>query len=169
MKVSHFKCPHCGNDLGTAVNLYLYGSPLKVCDKCKQTYVDSRYHEIAIEGIRQEDINPTKEDKKENRKGGFKAILLGLGCIALFILILYFGYIAYMLPVIGVFFLVGGICGMTKDGKKSLEKKRQELEIERQQSMLRMQDLRYVEQLRAAGYSIPSSDQNTTPDSVDSQ
>ena len=155
MKVPTFKCPHCGNNLGTAVNAHLYGSPFRVCNKCKNSYVDNRYHEIAIEGIRQVDINPTEADKQAHRKSGLKAIWIGLGMIALFIIILFTGWIVFPLPIFGVISIIGGIGAMKGDSKKELEKTRNALEIERQQSMLRMQNPQYVEQLRAIGYDIP--------------
>lgn len=155
MKIPTFKCPHCGNNLGTAVNAYLYGSPFRVCNKCKNSYVDKRYHEIAIEGIRQEDINPTEADKQSHRKSGTKAIWIGIGMLALFIIILFTGWIVFPLPIFGVISIIGGIGAMKGDSKKELEKTRNALEIERQQSMLRMQNPQYVEQLRAIGYDIP--------------
>lgn len=169
MKIPTFKCPHCENDLGTAVNAYLYGSPLRVCNKCKKTYIDSRYHEIAIEGIRQEDINPTEVDKQAHRKAGSKSILIGFGMIALFILILFTGFIVFPLPIFGVFLIIGGFGARKSDNPKELEKTRQALEIERQKSVLRMQDPQYVEQLRAIGYNIPSSAQPATGNTVVSQ
>lgn len=159
MKVPTFKCPHCGNNLGTAVNAYLYGSPFRVCNKCKNSYVDNRYHEIAIEGIRREDINPTEADKQSHRKSGWKAIWIGVGMIALFIIILFTGWIVFPLPIFGVISLIGGIGAMKGDSQKELEKTRRALEIERQQSMLRIQNPQYVEQLRAIGYNIQTNAQ----------
>lgn len=155
VKVPAFKCPHCGNDLGVAMDAYLYGSPFRVCSKCKNSYVDKRYHEIAIEGIRQEDSNPTDADKKVNRKTGSLAILLGLGLFALFIIILFFGWIFYPLPIFGILSIGVGISAFKNNSKKKLEKTRRTLEFEKQQSFLRMQNPQYVEQLRAIGYDIP--------------
>lgn len=152
MKLKTFNCPHCGNSLGYALDAYLYGSPLQVCDRCKKTYVDRRYHEIAVEGIRQEDIDPTEEDKKMHRKGGWIAVGIGVAAIAVFVLLLAAGWISFPLPIIGVISLIGGIVTMRGDNKKVLEKTRKNLENERQQSMQRMQDPRYVAQLYAIGY-----------------
>ena len=87
MKVPTFRCPHCGHDLGTAINAHLYGSPLRICGKCKQTYIDRRYHEIALEGILQEDINPTEAQKKIHKSNGIKFILIGFAMIAVFMVL----------------------------------------------------------------------------------
>ena len=158
MEVQTFKCPHCGNNLGTAVDAYLYGSPFRVCNKCKNSYVDNRYHEIAIEGIRQEDIYPTENDKKSHRKSGWKSIWIGIGSIVLFVIILFTGWIVFPLPIIGFVSIIGGVRKMKSDTKKSLEKTRAALEIEKQQSFLRLQDPLYVEKLRSIGYNIPYSE-----------
>lgn len=159
MKVTKFKCPNCGFDLGPAIDFYLYGSPFQVCKKCKKTYVDPRYHEIAVEGIRREDIEPTEEDKKANRKSGWTTIGLGLVMFAAFVLGLFIGVIAIPLPFLGVILLIGGIGTMKRDNKKALNKRRQELELEKQQSFLRVQDPQYVEKLRSIGYHV----KQTTP------
>lgn len=155
MKVPVFRCPHCNNDLGFAMDAYLYGSPLQQCKKCKKLYVDNRYHEIAIEGIRQEDINPTDTDKKNHKQSGLFGLLIGVGMIALFLIILTTGWAIIPLPIFGVISIIGGIAAMTGDNKRSLEKTRKALEVERQQSILRMQNPQYVAQLQAMGYRIP--------------
>ena len=160
MKVPVFRCPHCNHDLGFAMNAHLYGSPLRQCEKCKKTYVDNRYHEIAIEGIRQEDINPSDADKKNHKQSGLFALLLGVGLIVVFLLVLGTGFAIIPLPIFGVLSIIGGISAMTGDNKRSLEKTRKALEIERQQSMLRMQDPHYVAQLRAMGYQFPQQPVN---------
>lgn len=165
MKIPTFRCPHCNNDLGFAMDAYLYGSPLRQCNKCKKTYVDNRYHEIAIEGIRQEDINPTEADKQSHKKSGSKAIWIGVGMIALFVIILFTGWIVFPLPIFGVISIISGISAKKGDSKKELEKTRKALEIERQQSILRMQNPQYVEQLRAMGY-IRSSNMGQSAPSI---
>lgn len=159
MKITKFKCPHCGYDLGPAINVYLYGSPFQVCKKCKKTYVDPRYHEIAVEGIRREDIEPTEDDKKEHRKSGWTTIGIGLAMFVGFALCLCIGLIAFPLPIIGVICLIGGIGTLKGDNEKALEKSRKELEMKKQESFLRMQDPQYVEQLRSIGYHVKT----TTP------
>lgn len=69
---------------------HFYGSPFRICPKCKQEYVDYRYHEIAVEGAQEKDTRlPTEEERKANRKGSYKAIFIGLlvivASIALFV------------------------------------------------------------------------------------
>ena len=51
------KCASCGKKLleyDTPVRKY--GSPLKECKKCGARYIDPRYHELAAEGIPEEDF-----------------------------------------------------------------------------------------------------------------
>ncbi len=160
MKKIIIKCPHCGNSLKEEDNAYLYGSPFRVCSKCKNTYVDNRYHEIAIEGIRQEDINPTEADMKAQRKSGWKWIWIGIGMNALFIIILFTGWMIFPLPIFGVSFIISGSRSIKNVSPKQLEKKRKEIEAEKQQSLLRIQNPEYLEQLRTIGYNIPFSEQS---------
>ncbi len=161
VKVPTFKCPHCNNDLGTAVNAHLYGSPIRICAKCRNTYVDRRYHEIAIEGVQQLDVNPTTEDKKSNIKRGFSLLGLGIAAIALFILILATGWMVFPLPIIGGILIASGIGFFKENSKKSIESKQKEIEIERQQSELRLKNPEYVKQLKDIGYI--SDDFNAAP------
>ena len=135
MKIPVFKCPHCGHNLGYAVDAHMYGSPARECPNCKKMYLDNRYHEIALEGIRRQDIDPTEADKQSHRKSGRNAILLGVGMLALFFLILFTGWIVFPLPIFGVISIIGGIAAMKGDSQKELEKTRAALELEKQQSL----------------------------------
>ncbi len=46
------ECPYCGKKLENYMEEeWKYGSPIKVCKKCGEKYLDKRYHEIEIEGI----------------------------------------------------------------------------------------------------------------------
>lgn len=57
-------CPHCGakyeglNYKGVQFkdSQMKYGSPLKLCPVCKKEFLDKNYREIAVEGIRDEDM-----------------------------------------------------------------------------------------------------------------
>lgn len=157
--MEQFKCPHCGHPLGPSENAYFYGSPFRVCNKCKQTYVDNRYHEIALEGIRPQDITPTEGEKKNRQKDGMKKLWIGIGLCAAFVLILFTGWIVFPLPIIGVGMIVSGVKVMKGAGAKGIEKTKRALALEEQQSRQRMQDPAYVEKLRSIGYQIPSYEQ----------
>lgn len=152
VKIPNIICPHCKTNMGLATEQYLYGSPFRVCKKCKKTYVDARYHEIAVEGIRQEDIEPSEEQLKKKRRSGRATVWAGVGVFALFFLILAAGWIVYPLPVIAVICMINGSGKVRECSKKGLEKIRRNLEIEAAQSNQRMQDPQYVEQLRSVGY-----------------
>ncbi len=57
------KCPKCGaayekNTYGrhpSKDNRVKYGSPLKMCSKCQNIFIDDEYREIAIDGVRKAD------------------------------------------------------------------------------------------------------------------
>ncbi len=150
------KCPNCNKNIGTIEDDYLYGSPLRMCPKCKQTYHDPRYHEIAIEGIRQNDINPDAEFIAKKRKSGMLTILGGVGVMVAFILLIFVGWIFYLFPVISVMLISGGISTLSSTSESAIEKKRLALESERQLSLARMQNPQYVAQLRSLGYNVPN-------------
>ncbi len=148
------KCPNCNKAIGTIEDDYLYGSPLRTCPKCKQTYHDPRYHEIAIEGIRHNDINPDSEFLAKKRKSGIGAIIGGIGVMVAFILLIFVGWLFYFFPVISVMLIANGISTLSSTSESAIEKKRLALENERQLSIARMQNPQYVEQLRSLGYNV---------------
>ena len=151
MEVNQLICPHCNNNLGAAVDAYIYGSPLRQCGRCKAPYLDHRYHEIALEGIRPEDLHPSAAPVQDNLGSG-KAILIGVGILALFVVILFFGWIVFPLPIIGIIFIVRGINAKKDTAKVGRGKNLQALKMEKQQSYARMQNPDYVKQLRRMGY-----------------
>lgn len=168
MEVNHLICPHCSNNLGAAVDAYMYGSPLRRCNRCKNPYLDTRYHEIAIEGIRQEDLNPHDVSMEADKKAANKIIWIGVGMLVAFVLILFTGWIVFPLPIFGVIGIVRGIAAKKETAKTGTMKTVQALEMERQQSFARMQNPAYVEQLRAMGYApvlhgnVPVANQTVT-------
>ena len=53
MEVTRGNCPHCKRKLfNYNPGSWRYESPIRTCIKCKKKYVDTRYHEIVIDGIR---------------------------------------------------------------------------------------------------------------------
>ncbi len=156
MNTPTFRCPICNHDLGTSANAYMYGSLLKICPNCKQSYIDRRYHEIAVEGIRPEDQNPMPTSKSEKRKSGWGSIWIGIGAMVLFILIIFIGWIVFPLPIISVICIINGVKAMKFNPAEEIAKKQKQMELERQQSELRMKNPEYVKQLVAIGY-IPAT------------
>ena len=150
------RCPNCKKSIGTIDDEYLYGSPIRTCPKCQKIYHDPRYHEIALEGVKQNDIAPDSEFIAKKRKGGVLSILGGVGVFVAFILLIIVGWIFYFFPVISVMLLSAGIKSLSETTESAIEKKRLALESERQLSMARMQNPIYKDQLRSLGYNVPN-------------
>lgn len=144
------QCPHCGNDLYNPTATYLYGSPIRTCSRCGGTYIDKRYHEIAVEGVPEQTV--TEADKRESRKQALWSLLVAIVSFVLFIVIIGVGYIVYILPVVTVVSFGNMFKALRKSRGKLDRKKKKALEIERQQSQKRMQDPQYAEELRRIGY-----------------
>lgn len=152
-----FRCPHCGSKSGGTGNAHLYGSPFCVCDKCKQEYVDRRYHEIAIDGIRNKDINLTSERIDADRKKAIIAIIVGIGFLILHYIIAVNSsgsFFFSLFTILGAILVVAGIDILMDGSKRMIEKNRVILDEERQASIRRMQDPSYVQKLRSIGYSL---------------
>ncbi|MCM1298598.1 MAG: zf-TFIIB domain-containing protein [Firmicutes bacterium] len=146
------KCPNCGKKISDYnPNSYLYGSPIKYCKKCKGAYVDTTYHEIAVDGF-------PKEEMKTST--GLKSALFGLAvfviCGGIFVAEIMFtdGYyrVFPVMAVVGFIAMIAGIVDAirVKSGAKagSMEKLRQE-------SIQRLNDVQYAMQLRELGYNVP--------------
>ena len=147
------KCPHCGKKLGKIdPDEYLYGSPLQVCPGCKSEYFDARYHEIAVDGMRETDVSLDGAFLSKKRKNGMWTILGGIGVMVLFIVMCIVGVVFYFFPIISILLIVNGIKTIKSTNKDGIEKRRQELAREAQRSQERMQDSEYVEKLRYYGY-----------------
>lgn len=162
-----FRCPHCGHKPGSAGNTHLYGSPFRRCDKCKQEYIDRRYHEIAIDGVRHEDINLTPKRYASDKKNAIGTIIAGIGFIVLHYIIavnspnFFFSY----LSLLGAVLIAAGVNTLMDGTKRAIEKKRVLLDQERQDSIQRMQDPSYVQRLRSIGYLLKCPNCNIELDS----
>ena len=155
MSKVNIKCPSCKKNLGAVEQTeYLYGSPIKVCPKCKAPYFDARFHEIAVEGIRKEDVCDDEEFLAKKRKSGRNTILGGLGVMVLFFVILAAGWIFYFFPVLSVLLIIGGFKTINETKPAAIEKKRAELEREKVLSEQRLRDPQYVQQLHSFGYAM---------------
>ncbi|MBE6587637.1 MAG: hypothetical protein E7647_04390 [Ruminococcaceae bacterium] len=158
MSKQTLRCPNCNKNIGTvSEGEYLYGSPLRTCPKCKKLYHDPRYHEIAIEGIRREDIDPDSEYLAGKRKSGFLSILGGIGVMVAFVVLIFLGRIFYFFPVISVMLIASGISTLSSTTGGAVEKKKIQLQQEATLSRARMQNPQYVAQLRSLGYNVPDT------------
>ena len=157
MAQSVLKCPHCRKNLGNYnASDWLYGSPLKVCPKCHNVYFDARYHEIAVEGVREVDVTADEAFLAKKRRNGRMTILGGIGVMVLFFVLLAAGWIFYFFPFISVALIGAGMKTLKETKPESIQRKRAELQFEEQQSHQRMQNPQYVEQLRSFGYALPA-------------
>ena len=146
-------CPHCRKKIGNYdSDADLDGSPLKTCPKCQELYIDKQFHEIAVEGIRDEDISTDPEFLSQKRKSALLTILGGIGVMVAFFVILALGWIYYFLPIISIVMVIGGFKTLGETSVRKIEKKRRMLENERALSLQRMQNPQYVENLRRLGY-----------------
>lgn len=149
---THGTCPYCGTKIFPyAAEEWLYGSPIRTCKKCSKNYVDNRYHEIAVEGIA-----PNTLSAKRNIIGIF--IFLGIFLIAFLIHYyemhfqnyyhpLYYGIMG--IAAVGIIIMIVDLIRIISGAKaKKLEKLRGE-------SVKRLQDKNYAQELFSIGYCIP--------------
>lgn len=156
MAVVRKYCPNCHKLIvGPVSNVhdYNYGSPIKVCPNCFHTYADEQYHEIAIDGIREEDaqlLNP------------IQALQL-IGCLGLVALAAVFFFSASSLDelkemVKGILsclffafiFGISPVCAIT-----GYKERKEYFKEETERSEKRLQNIEYAKKLKALGYDVP--------------
>jgi len=145
------KCPHCGKDLGKYINAHLYGSPIQTCDHCKQQHLDPRYHEIAIDGIRPEDLSA-----KGNGKVFF--IALALFVVSVAANVFYYINLSRIKPAAlfaMLLFLAMLIFSVVDTIRIKTGAKQKAMEKERLASIERLQNPEYARLLAEIGYNIP--------------
>lgn len=132
-------------------NAYMYGSPIRICKKCGEKYIDSRYREQAISGF---------DPKSTN------AAFYGKGCIGFGIAFAcIFGWFLYGAMANGVYSLRVGILSVgcllgfigcliqfvrIKSGSADREKSKYLEESEK-----RLSDKGYVDELIKMGINVP--------------
>ena len=134
------RCPHCNKKLEDRAEVsYLYGSPFRNCTKCGMEYLDTDYHEPAIDGFVQQG----------DYRMGFVIAAVGLvGALLTQGQPLYF-VICVVLAVTGT------ACGaviLVRQKTGADERQREKLLAESKQ---RLQNPVYAHKLRAAGYNVP--------------
>ncbi len=155
VNVTTINCPNCGAECSKNYgdkDAHIYGSPLRTCPKCGATYIDKRFHEIALEGAVYDDIDPYQ---KKNKKESLTMMLFGAALTVGTLLLSATGRIYPIAFAIGCFSLVIGLVSLIRTGKRSVKNKRAELEEELKRSSLRLQNPQYLDALRLAGYDIP--------------
>ena len=149
-----FHCPSCGKKLFTyETRVRKYEKITKECKKCGATYLDPRCHELAIDGIPEDEFSIPSY-----------LILAVIGGLVLWRGLRMFGMhqigtpieVQWLLPtvfsIIGVALILGGIIEiiliLTGGKRKILEKKYNA-------SCERMKDRSYVYTLQKLGYIVP--------------
>ena len=145
-------CPYCGAKIKDYVpNKWLYGSPVRVCGKCGKNYIDSRYHEIAVEGYQPGALSVSRD---------LKCILILLAMLLISGGILFYElnfsnyyhpmfFFIILMSVIGVIFMLADIIRIKTGSKeRALEKLKAESEG-------RMKNSEYAHMLKDLGYSVP--------------
>lgn len=151
MKVANGSCPYCGRKIfNYDQRQWFYGSPIITCKKCGESYLDERYHEIAVEGIA-----PDAMDLKES----LSLMIFGFAVFVIALALAMPSLMAGHLPTKPLLFAVCGFCVTVfmlidviriKTGLK--EKRFAQLRIESEQ---RLKSGRYAAQLKELGYAVP--------------
>lgn len=155
MKTATDRCPCCNKKFFYYDSRqYFCGSPIRTCKKCGGSYIDKRYHELAIE----------KMPDGELSKGPY-LFLIAFGAFILYRGIHLIGYREVGMPdnvignwllvavftVMGLVMIVGGIieiiCIINGSKARKWERKRQE-------SIARLQNPDYAWKLKQAGYPV---------------
>lgn len=153
MQQTFGKCPHCGKSIAVnyMLNEWKYGSPIKVCKKCNQEYIDKRYHEMAIDGL-----NPETFDIKAS----LVFLTFGITCFVASILVTIFtlwldrSYYPMMIAIgiMGILIVIGMLCNIIAI-KFGLKQRRVEKKM--LQSVERLQNKEYAYKLASLGYNVP--------------
>ena len=130
------KCPHCGTFIRqTTKGQYNWGSPLKMCYKCNTAYIDSCYHEVAIEGF----------SNTDTIRSDWWLMLLPI----MITFMSSFAYPILFLLVVGM--IVAMIFGVVRTRKKN----EREMKAEMARSIERLSNYDYALLLKKAGYDVP--------------
>lgn len=143
-------CPHCGTVYQRLDSTrHYYGSPLRTCDKCRKTFVDKDYVEMAC----QEQIEYVPK-----RVNAIDYISIIVGIIILLISPLNTidgdSSLMYLFVGMGLLLLIGGVY-MTVSDIRNYDKRCQEQEDELRKSEQRLSDPDYVMALLKIGYYVP--------------
>lgn len=144
-------CTKCGEKAQEKCNMWMYGSPIRYCTRCKQEYLDKRWREIAIDGFDPRSTSPAFYLKCTLAMLAFTAISGGWLYYTMNFRHYYSTLVlsCFIVGCIGsllcVFMVIRNLTGFEK---RSNEKFRKE-------SLQRMQNLEYVKKLQEYGYRIP--------------
>ena len=152
MKFTEGSCPNCGKSLFYYnPREWRYGSPVRICKKCNKKYADSRYHEIAVDGISQDSMSIIP-----------RIILIVIGALityrGIYLLDYRMSYMqsynwsAYAFIIIGVIMCCGAMADIIMILSGSKKKKLDKLE---NASIERLCNYEYAKELKDLGYDVP--------------
>ncbi|MCR5799925.1 MAG: hypothetical protein K6G69_07610 [Lachnospiraceae bacterium] len=150
------KCKYCNKKIMSydyPVLQVRYGNPIRRCKKCNAEYLDPRYKEMGIEGIKDSDFS----------KASF-TVMTVIGVLILARGIYLFGTeplgakeLKLVMPLfwtgVGIFMIVGGIFELIRINNGSKQTKYLRMYEE---SCERLKDEIYVEKLYKLGYDLPA-------------
>ena len=142
MRYTVKKCPHCNYTYSTSTNNTpnsILGSPIRTCSKCKQTFVDHAYRELALTGIKPSELQ-----------------LISIASVCFTVLFCLIGVLAVVLGslLVGCVLWVG--CILYWMYRLSTHTKRvAHLKKELHNSEKRLSNTLYAQILSKAGYDIP--------------
>lgn len=136
MTYVYIRCPHCNTFIRqTTDGTYEWGSPLRQCRKCNRRYIDSHYHEVAIEGF----------SNTDNIRSSWWMLMIPI----VFSVILSIAFPVGFLLTFGLVALM--VCGLNSQFKKNKE----DMEEEMKRSKERLSNYNYALLLKDAGYNVP--------------
>ena len=140
-------CPKCGAKFKEKSNTWMYGCPIKQCKSCQSEFVDTRWREVAIQGL--------------DQKSGNTSLYVKSAIISFFVALID-GWIIYNSSSIWTTEIAVGICAIIGFVMSIIMIFRIELGFEKKsnqryldESKRRMADPEYVRKLSDFGYYIP--------------
>lgn len=145
-------CPYCGKEIiGYTENAWEYGSPIRNCKGCKKKFLDTRYHEIAIDGIAPDALSV-----------GHSVKLLVFGLILTIVSVLinigfvyWRGYYYFMFALFSVLGVVIAMVMLVDIIRIKTGSKERHFEKLKKESEHRLQNISYVQELQDAGIVVP--------------
>lgn len=144
-------CPRCGESTGQPSKYQPYGSPVRVCKACAQTYLDDSYIELAL-------YKKNMYQVKRIDKSSLFATFLSFVIIVLMFWALFAGSIKF-LPFVGGFLIqlvIFAIAALVVlNGLQNYSRLTKKQERERSASENRLHDPKYAWALQEIGYQVP--------------
>lgn len=145
-------CPHCSAKLANnRTDLYLYGSPIRICEKCHGQYLNRCYHEAAIDGYSEADISVAAGNKKIGN--ALLLLVLAVGVNALFYFMGRHTWVYLLFLGLGVVYLISAVAESIKVRSGS---NKAQLDKAMEESLARLQDPQYAKKLQKLGYAVPA-------------